>query len=417
MNRVLQKYRDNYLEITIFISFLWMSLAYIPFFAPISDWLLMVDLILFLPGFILNRDYLKLAGMSKIYMALLLWSVLSLIVTKSLNNVVVWDTIILSFAFYLFFNFSSEAIKKRVIYSIFVIINIVSLLSLLLYFVVIFTDLEHSSIYRVSYSLGNVFQSGRLCGVLISFNILGPMAAIACLLSYFYILSAKGNKKIMITNIILFTLNMVVCYLTKCRSAIVATGVVIYAIILFSIPPKNRKNWFIVFMGIGIVLLITFILSLPMLSNLTGRDWVTGSGRTPIYEQVIYLSTHVKPIFGFGSNENISNYSLANNFILHNYAGSHNMYLEVAILFGIPAMVIYIASLLVVVINTLRCFLKGADMYKTNIILPFLMLIFMIVFELFEHHGLFRLTPMMAFFLMAFFQTDHNTKSVLSNKG
>lgn len=414
MDNIVSKYEAAYLELIVTVSFLWMVFSYIPFFGPYKDWILLIEILLFTPYFFTNKNYIKLLGMNRFYLLLLGCSVLSIFVTNSLTNWTVWETVLFSGIFYLLSIYPSEKIKKNIIRNFFIITNIVTMLSLIAYWLILFTDVENSSNYTIAYSFGNVFQGQRLVGLMASPNILGPVAFVACLFSFFYIYNANGNKKKIIVNLILIILNLYICYLTKCRSALVGAAVVIYLLFLFSIPFKNRKVWFVVFISVGIVLGIVLVLSLPLLSKLTNRDWVTGSGRTPIYKQVIYLSTQVKPLLGFGSKSHINDLSLSYDYILHDFSGAHNMYLEIAILFGIPAMLFYIAALISVIVNVIKCFFNDANMYKTNILLPFSILTFLIVFELFEHHGLFRLSPIIGFFLLSFFLTDYYTKAALS---
>lgn len=416
MNKLISRYEDSYLEIIITISCFWMCLTYIPFFIPIRNWILLIDSILFIPVLIKKKDYKLLLGFNKFFAALLVLSVLSVLVTNSISNIAVWETILLSAVFYLFTGHASEEARRNVLRNIFIITNIVTLLSLFLYFIVLFTDLENSSNYTIAYSLGNVLQGGRLSGITASFNILGPMAMVSCLFSIFFIIKSKSDKKAILTHVLLILLNIYIWYLTDCRSAIVAFVAAIYVGTFFCLPTKKRKIFLVCFVIIGGILALLLILSLPLLSQLTGRDWVTGSGRSAIFKQAMTLVLKEKPLFGFGE---VDKYLSAAQNVSFNELGSvvgtHNMYIEVAALFGIPALIFYFLSILSVLLGLIICYLKNIDMRKNRIVLPAAIFAFMLVFELFEHHGIFKLTPMIIYYMLAYFMLDASCKRAMKN--
>ena len=230
---------------------------------------------------------------------------------------------------------------------------------------------------------------------------------LSCIMSVYYIKENSKNTKIIILHVMFFLIDAYLQYLTDCRSAFAATLAVVVLFILFSIKKYRKTISLICLIGI-LILAICMPALLTMLSNATGRDWVTGSGRTYIFKESFQLIKQ-KPLLGYGT---VSNYldaaHDANLSHLGSNVGTHNIYIEIAILYGIPVLICFLASILTLFIKLLCVYLKDKDLFSLKLAQPTLLMSFILVFGLFEHHGVFRLTPPIMFLVLPFFVLRKN---------
>jgi len=96
--------------------------------------------------------------------------------------------------------------------------------------------------------------------------------------------------------------------------------------------------------------------------------------------------------------------------------GAHNLYIEIGLLYGLPSLICFVISIVITIIRVLKYYFNDMDMFQTKILQPFSIFVFMLTFFIFEHHGLFRLTPPLIFFLFAFFETMSQVRRNLTLK-
>lgn len=397
LNEIRQKYNINIPAFTVGLSFIWLLLGNMPFLESIQYNIVFVNLLLLLLSFLFLKDFKTFNKLNKSLALMLLWYIISAFATHTLSNKHTWFTIILSIlAFMMADTFNANC--KRILWkSIFISINTITILSFIGYLIIRFTDLEHSEIYTISYSLGNVLQGNRLYGVLNSPNTLGPLAAISFLLSIYYIHNNPSIKNIII-NCALIIINLFVLKLTGCRSALVALIVSAVCILVFSIK-KDRKKKFIIIISLCLLAGILLVSKLPLLSKLTQRDWETGSGRTALYKSALVLIKD-SPLFGYGSLSNY--YELCQQIsIPMDRAGSHNSYLDMAVTYGLPALVFCLIAIISVVIKLLKNYFAYVDFYKEDIIDEVVLLTFILVYCLFEN--IVTICPIQVLFIMEIF--------------
>lgn len=283
----------------------------------------------------------------------LFWNLLiSVLYIVSLLNAV-WDK-------------ATFTIAKITAVSLLAIITISVLLAVLYHI----TDLgNHPSIY-VSSSINNVFigNSSRLNGMTENANMLGMVSALAATILINSLRKQfRTSRKWTVLKIVSFSLALTTLFFTQSRAAILSAFAGIFFSVFCSIrSTKIRKSIFCIFISLMIIALIYLPEILRFLTNITGRDWVTGSYRTDIWEFSISLIKK-NPIWGYSDG--------FSNLIYEKFhvSSAHNFILELLGQFGIPAALCIVTCLLYNSYICIRDFLtsnidvKQACMYSVFI--------------------------------------------------
>lgn len=406
MQNIFSKY--NLLSIPLIISFFLLTLCYIPFSSFIGNYAVYIELVLLIPFIIRFRNYKLFLKIDFFFVLGITLSFCSLIINRSLLSVQFCFTLLLGVISFLFAETASEASKRSVTLSVYILTNLVTLISGIAYIIVKTTNLVTSPNPMISSSFTNVLCcGGRLSGITFNPNMLGPSCMLSCIMAVFYIKENLQNRKIVVLHTTLCIINLYLQFLTDCRASLVAALLVTIIFVLFSIK-KHRKTILLISFFLFLVILVCLPFELNMLTKLTGRDWSTGSGRTLAFKEAFELIKQ-NPLFGYGT---VSNYrqtaELENLNIIANLAGSHNLYIEIALLYGIPVLICFILSICITFWKVLKSYIQNEDMFISNLAQPCLIVMFILVTGLFEHHGLFRLTPPMFFLVFAFFSLRKN---------
>ena len=271
----------------------------------------------------------------------------------------------------------TEESRRSVYRCISYVICIVTGISLFLYLIIRFTDLEHSSNQMVAYSLGNVFQ-GRLFGILNNPNTLGPIAVVAVIITLYRRLVWKEVVAIWFLCCSVLV-NLLCLYLSDSRAALVA-GVACAGLALLSLLPVKARRICLIALVICLLLVLANLGSiLTMLTDMTGRDWVTGSARTPMWE---YSPTLIKqhPVFGFGTR---AAYRAVSGDIIHPN-GTHNLYIETTLLYGLVASIPLVLTVLGIAMSAIRRFVSDGGQVRYVPELGLLIFLFFFVESFFE---------------------------------
>lgn len=342
-----------------------------------------------------------------------LWFILFLSITifSSLYNGFffnqkLWTTVFLS----IFFSYiaSQREMEGDVVLILFYAFNSVAFISFLVALLANHSNLIDSPSPIITNSLFNAIQNGRIYGILDSPNQLGQITAISILISIFCIARKFGNKKNIIINIILIIFN---CYLligTKSRASYLGLCFALFTFVLFK-QKRNRLFWLVFFLLIGTLFIIFLTINIQTLETITNRSWVTGSGRVEIWKSAAKLIT-LRPVWGYGA---LDQYTYLDATI--DKHGTHNIFIEIAILYGIPASFIFLWSLAVIFKRIAYYFINRQDFSENNLLLTSTLLVFCIINNQFETNILFSISPLQAIFLYSFLYSDRKTNSALKN--
>lgn len=355
----------------LFLLFLTFTFAVMPFFtflnysgAPLFMLLASIVLCCY------NRNRFDFRKRQIILPVILLYSFLSLI----MNGTIGYDSyyfLALTIIFSFIVSYSSDDMMKKMVRIIEIFITIIISVSFILLLLYKFTSLRFSDNQMISQSMDNVFSSSsRFNGMTAGPNLMGMIAAIGCVLYIFHFIHAEKIAERIYSFIFSF-LSLYFVIISNSRSAILATLLVFFFLVALKLKRKARIIYISVALLILIFLLINLNTVLSFLSSVSGRDWNTGSSRTNIWKFALELIKD-RPMMGYAG--------LAKEF---GVADSHNIYIHLALLYGIPVMVLFMA---IIFYDTLKifvaCFKEDKIDYKREIIYSLFTLFFVrILFE------------------------------------
>lgn len=370
--------KQRYDVAAIVSMFTYTILCNIPFLQFLSGyWYVAFACVLTIVALAFFRNRLAVADVEYMPVLYALLVLLSSIVTGG----IVWDSTLqfltcFAMVFLIYPNLTEES-RRSVYRCISYVICIVTGISLFLYLIIRFTDLEHSSNQMVAYSLGNVFQ-GRLFGILNNPNTLGPIAVVAVIITLYRRLVWKEDVAIWFLCCSVLV-NLLCLYLSDSRAALVA-GVACAGLALLSLLPVKARRICLIALVICLLLVLANLGSiLTMLTDMTGRDWVTGSARTPMWE---YSPTLIKqhPVFGFGTR---AAYRAVYGDIIHPN-GTHNLYIETTLLYGLVASIPLALTVLGIAMSAIRRFVSDGGQVRYVPELGLLIFLFFFVESFFE---------------------------------
>lgn len=370
--------KQRYDVAAIVSMFTYTILCNIPFLQFLSGyWYVAFACVLTIVALALFRNRLAVSDVEYMPVLYALLVLLSSIVTGG----IVWDSTLqfltcFAMVFLIYPNLTEES-RRSVYRCISYVICIVTGISLFLYLIIRFTDLEHSSNQMVAYSLGNVFQ-GRLLGILNNANTLGPIAAVAVIITLYRRLVWKEDVAIWFLCCSVLV-NLLCLYLSLSRAAQVASVACAGLALLSLLPVKARRICLIALVICLLLVLANLGSILTMLTDMTGRDWVTGSARTPMWE---YSPTLIEqhPVFGFGTR---AAYRAVSGDIIHPN-GTHNLYIETTLLYGLVASIPLVLTVLGIAMSAIRRFVSDGGQVRYVPELGLLIFLFFFVESFFE---------------------------------
>ena len=407
-----EAFMKTYSRYTIIFFLNWLLYTNIPFLGQFRQYFIFSELLLVIP-FIFNiKNIRNTLDLNIPFLSFLGISLLSSIINNSILNRYLWMTILLVIAIYSFISQSDRNEIKKLIDGIYISLNIILLISFIGITLILLTDIENSSNETISYSMGNFIQEGRFYGVLNNCNALGPIAGIA---TYLAILKIRDNKEsstkiILHSTIMLIDLFILIGSKSLSSEAAFACG---FLVLILSYKNKNRKTFFIIFLAIMMLGIFVIIDNIDLLSIILQKDLRTATSRTRIWENALIL-IKAKPITGYGTFENYLDMAEQLSIFMHK-AGVHNQYLEIALQYGVPALLLFILCLITTIYKFLKCYFHGIDLKDTYIAFPNMVLVFGIVHGLTEGQILFSANPNMIIFTTSLLLINWNLKHIERN--
>lgn len=376
------KYNVN--TIAIIIIFLASIIRDIPFLGKIGLYAYLpiaICLILFMC--LVNRPSLK-----KIYSPFAIFFIyiaLIALVTGNIIDLQLWQTLFTFALISVFMATADDDCTYKSLKSINYIIWGICGISLFLYLIGNIFDLYNSNNATIRYTFGSVF-SGRLYGVLNSPNTLGILAVVSMVITAFSI-EIKSRKNL-ILNVSMLCINSIVLYLSGCRTALVALIIGALVMVYLKSSHKLRKCFLIILLCALAIFICFHTQILSLMDAITGRSWTTGSGRVQIWMDAIERIKD-KPFTGYGLQKNYL--ALPNTIINPN--GTHNLFIEIALRYGIPAFLLFTAFIAYLVIATLRKLSDNSFLNRKTALYISLMAVLIGSF-MFENYHLFQCSPM-----------------------
>lgn len=371
--------KQSYDVAAIVSMFTYTILCNIPFLQFLGGYnYVIVFCLLIMVAFFIFRN--RVAGCDVEYLPVLY--ALLVLLSSSITGGLAWASTLqflscFALIFVIYPNLSEDS-RKSIYRYISYVICIVSAISLFLYLIIAFTDLENSSNQIVSYSLGNVLQNNRLFGILNNPNTLGPIASVAVMITLYRRLVWKENVPLWFMCLSLI-INLSCLYLSGCRAAMVS-GVACAGLALMSLLPVKARRICLVVLAVCLVFVLVNLTSvLTLLSDITGRDWNTGSSRTLMWEQVPRLIMQ-HPVFGYGERE--SYIAVADGWFHGN--GTHNLYIETTLLYGLVASIPLALMVLAIAASAIHRFVSEDKSHRYVPELGLLIFLFFFIESFFE---------------------------------
>ena len=388
----------------VLIAYLnWLLYANTPFLGILRKYFIIFTVLLTIPLIFDQNNILDCIKSNIPFIIFFAVCIISTLITRTILTPVLWTTLLVTFAAYKFVNIADKNEVDKLINAAYISLNIVIIASLIGILLVKFTNLEETGPYIVKYSLGNFIQGNRFFGILNSCNNLGPIAAISAIIAISRLLNARKQFNQIILNIIMFTVDIYVLLGTKCMTSMISLlgSFVILFICCFN---KKRGHVLLITLGVCILGLILVICNIDFASSILHKNLKTATGRTEIWANSIKLIKQ-HPIVGYGSTVRYHEAAQINNLYI-NKAGTHNMYLEIALLYGIPSLVMYIISIIFTIYKILKKYLSGAAIKENHLLTPILIIGFCFILGLAEKLPLFVNNPIMIIFLVSFISID-----------
>ena len=254
-------------------------------------------------------------------------------------------------------------------------------LSFVMLFLFYFTDLRNSPNPMISTSIINVMQGGRLYGISAGPNLLGMLSATLAVIAANDLRNGiiKRDTRTLILNIALIIMACASLVLTGSRSALLASFAGFAFIVFASIPSVKARRIIFTILLIALAVCLFFLPAiLQLLSDLTGRDWVTGSHRTRIWGFVASkIMEH--PLLGNGGNLG----DMIREEGGFGVTTAHNLYIELSGIYGIPAMLCFVWMFLYGLWLCIKDFLTTSRIAGYRILL-YSLLVALITRSLFE---------------------------------
>lgn len=359
------------------LLFLTFTFAVMPFFTFLNYWA--ASLFMLLTSIVLcycNRNRFDFRKRQIILPVFLLYSFMSLIINRTIGYDAYYFmalTIIFSFIV----SYSSGDMMRKMLRVIEVFITIIISVSLILLLLYKFTSLRFSDNQMISQSMNNVFSisSTRFNGMTAGPNLMGMIAAIGCVLYIFHLIHAEKTAE-RIYSFTLFFLSLYFVIISDSRSAILAILLVFFFLVALKLKRKARIIYISIALLILIFLLINLNSVLSFLSSVSGRDWNTGSSRTDIWKfSLDYIKN--RPLIGYAG------YSADYIFNEFGVTSAHDIYIDLALRYGIPVMILFMAIIFYDALKIfVACFKEDKIDYKREIIYSLFVLFFVrIIFE------------------------------------
>lgn len=224
---------------------------------------------------------------------------------------------------------------------------------------------------------GYVESGRRLRGLLSNPNPLGHLALMGGICSLTLAISER-NKFYKISLIVIMLINIIVIFLTDCRSALVAMGVILLFVVFFYRKKFSIKNKVLRVVVIILIIIILYfaiyrILGLRRFSglNLFNRENTTQilnvltSERYSIWIETLELGKQ-NPIFGNGyfnllgqAKVLLGNQSI---IVIHNIEVPHNIFMEMYYSTGLIGLGFFVALCTKLVIDTINCLKQSKEL-------------------------------------------------------